>query len=195
MATEHEVPDWMAEAHAQARHATSRYGCIRAKLRLTDSAHGGRRHAVLAGWTAAWEIGNSADGHRPDNDAMVFPEGTRELLPGTTCIVRLVPRFPQRWSHVAVGDLIQMRDGRRVIGSATVVEVVEPTNEHLIGRWPLFATVRLRREVDGVPAGTQGAVVDVYEDAYEVEIVSDAGETLWLAAVADDDLELLDDGP
>ncbi len=149
----------------------------------------------MSGWVAEWELGNDADGHRPDNDATIVLDGTEQLQPGAVTDVRLFPTYPQRWSKVAVGDVLGMRDGRNVIGSAMVVEILEPTNEHLLGRWPMFSTVTLKTDFDGMAAGTTGAVIDVFEDAYEIEIVDGDGETHWLGPVGDEHLEILAEGP
>lgn len=50
-----------------------------------------------------------------------------------------------------------------------------------------FETVRSVADVPehGVKAGDIGAIVDVYEDAYEVEFCNDDGETLALFAMSE----------
>jgi hypothetical protein len=62
-------------------------------------------------------------------------------------------------------------------------------------RWPQYARVRLvsdRLEADGVSRGSLGYIVEVYEDAYEVEVSDGSGRTVFLGAVPDIDLELVD---
>lgn len=51
--------------------------------------------------------------------------------------------------------------------------------------------VRLRREVDGFPAGTEGAIVQVFpeQDAYGVELFEAPGRTIGLVDATPDDLE------
>lgn len=51
--------------------------------------------------------------------------------------------------------------------------------------------VRLRRAIDGFPAGTEGAIVQVFpeHDAYGVELFEAPGRTIGLVDVAHDDLE------
>jgi hypothetical protein len=51
--------------------------------------------------------------------------------------------------------------------------------------------VRLRRAVDGFPAGTEGAIVQVFpeQNAFGVELFSATGETLGLVDAKADDLE------
>ncbi len=179
------------EATAEAQRRLSRLGCIRARLELAAPEAGGRRHAIHSGWLAAWEIGNDADGQRPDNDAMIVPEGQTAIQPGSAALVRIFPMTPHRWAKVRVGDVIQMRDGAGRLGSAQVVELVAPTNEHLTGRWPVAATVRFRRDIDEVRAGGLGEIIDVFDDAYEIEVLAPDGSTAWAGQVRDDDLELI----
>ncbi len=51
--------------------------------------------------------------------------------------------------------------------------------------------VRLRREVDGFPAGTEGAIVQVFpeQQAYGVELFEAPGRTIGLVDATADDLE------
>jgi hypothetical protein len=51
--------------------------------------------------------------------------------------------------------------------------------------------VRLRREVDGFPAGTEGAIVQIFpeQDAYGVELFEAPGRTIGLVDATADDLE------
>lgn len=62
-------------------------------------------------------------------------------------------------------------------------------------RWPLYSVVRFMTDThraQGAPLGTEGYIVDVYEDAYEVEVSElGTGETAFLGAVRDEDLALL----
>ncbi|MDG4820989.1 hypothetical protein O7635_03860 [Asanoa sp. WMMD1127] len=189
MLNDADLPTWSQGAVAEARNSISRFGCLRARLSLVDPAVGGRRHPVFAGWRVAWNIGNRADGQRPDNDAIVLPEGSSSISPGGASMVLVVPIYPNRWVHVESGDVLRMRDGNRIIGSATVVDRVAPTNEHLVGRWPPFTIVRFLHDLEGFPAGTTATIVDVFADGYEVEIEGESGETTGLAFVGDDDLE------
>jgi hypothetical protein len=52
--------------------------------------------------------------------------------------------------------------------------------------------VRLRRQVDGFPAATEGAIVQVLPEqhAYGVEVFGAPGRTIGLVDAAADDLEL-----
>ena len=62
-------------------------------------------------------------------------------------------------------------------------------------RWPNYSKVRFRSDqhrANGVPEGSVGYIVEVYDDAYEVEVTEpETGETLFLGAVPDADLDLI----
>jgi hypothetical protein len=64
-------------------------------------------------------------------------------------------------------------------------------------RWPNYAAVRFTTDdfrTEGAPIGVKGYIVEVYDDAYEVEVSNLAtGETVFLGAVQDHHLELLDE--
>lgn len=184
-----ELPEWAREATAECADRLSRDGCLRAELSLTKREAGGLRHDLLSGWTVGWEVEPDRSGVRPDFDATVVPEGAVAVAPGDTAVVRLFPRFPLRWSEVQSGAIIGLLDGGRRVGSAVVLERVEPTNTHLVGRWPPYTSVRFRVDHDGVAVGTVGWIVEVYADGYEVEVVGPDGETIWLGGVADERLD------
>ena len=62
-------------------------------------------------------------------------------------------------------------------------------------RWPNYSKVRFRsvqHRANGVPEGSVGYIVEVYDDAYEVEVTEpETGETLLLRAVPDADPDLI----
>jgi hypothetical protein len=66
-------------------------------------------------------------------------------------------------------------------------------------RWPIYSKVRFRSDqhrANGAPEGSVGYIVEVYDDAYEVEVEVEVtepgtGETLFLGAVPDADLDLI----
>lgn len=184
-----ELPEWARQATAECADRLSRDGCLRVELSLTAREEGGIRHHLLSGWTVGRDVEPGRSGVRPDFDATVVPEGDVAITPGNSAVVRLFPRFPGRWSEVLPGATIGMLDGGRRVGTAVVTEKVELTNAHLIGRWPAYTSVRFRVDHDGVTAGTEGCIVEVYSDGYEVEVVGPDGKTLWLGGVADDRLE------
>jgi hypothetical protein len=51
--------------------------------------------------------------------------------------------------------------------------------------------VRLRRQIDGFPAGTEGAIVQVFPEqhAYGVELFEAPGRTIGVVDASADDLE------
>jgi hypothetical protein len=62
-------------------------------------------------------------------------------------------------------------------------------------RWPNHSKVRFRSDqhrANGAPEGSVGYIVEVYDDAYEVEVTElETGETLFPGAVPDADLDLI----
>jgi len=62
-------------------------------------------------------------------------------------------------------------------------------------RWPNYSKVRFRSDqhrANGAPEGSVGYIVEVYDDACEVEVTEpETGETLFLGAVPDADLDLI----
>jgi hypothetical protein len=62
-------------------------------------------------------------------------------------------------------------------------------------RWPNYSRARFRSDqhrANGAPEGSVGDIVEVYDDAYEVEVTElETGETLFLGAVPDADLDLI----
>ena len=62
-------------------------------------------------------------------------------------------------------------------------------------RWPNYAKVRFindRLAFEGVARGTVGYIVEVYENAYEVEVSDASGATVFIGGVPDVDLELVE---
>lgn len=60
-------------------------------------------------------------------------------------------------------------------------------------RWPCYSTVRLTSTHQGIEMGATGTIVEVYGTAYEVEIDDEAGRVIFLGAIEDDDLELVEE--
>jgi hypothetical protein len=64
-------------------------------------------------------------------------------------------------------------------------------------QWPNYSPVRFTSDAhrgDGAPRGAKGYIVEVYDTAYEVEVSDPAtGVTLFLGAVREEDLELLNE--
>jgi hypothetical protein len=61
-----------------------------------------------------------------------------------------------------------------------------------------FEVVRLRHGLpeEGLPAGTEAVVLDVYDEppGYEIEVVDDQGRTLYWGSVPPDQVEQISTG-
>ncbi len=97
---------------------------IRASLRLQPTEEGGRKRPIRTGYRPNCMI-FSADGSRDEEyrDAVVHLESGDSLGPGESTTVRLQPALPDGWSAVAPGTRIDLCEGDRVIGTATVTEL------------------------------------------------------------------------
>jgi hypothetical protein len=79
-----------------------------------------------------------------------------------------------------------------------ITVAARPATRHDEGvPWPRYVPVRFTTrdyEADGAALGSKGYIIEVYDDAYEVE-VSDpkTGESLFIGAVPERHLELLDE--
>jgi hypothetical protein len=63
-------------------------------------------------------------------------------------------------------------------------------------RWPQYSRVRFTTDAfagEGAPLDSIGWIVEVYDDAYEVEVVRDDATSQFLGAVRDIHLEPLAD--
>jgi hypothetical protein len=60
------------------------------------------------------------------NDASLSLEDVDLVEPGNEATARLHPFAPQYWMHIVPGTVIRAHEGPRVIGIATVLEVVPP---------------------------------------------------------------------
>jgi hypothetical protein len=97
---------------------------IRAHLRLIPSEAGGRRRPIASGYRCNYWLGGlTATGERAYNDAVVYLEESESLQPGEAKTVRIQPAFPDLWSDVDVGSAIDVCEGSRVVGNATVIEL------------------------------------------------------------------------
>ncbi|MER5478753.1 hypothetical protein ABT026_17555 [Streptomyces sp. NPDC002734] len=105
------------------------HGTVRATLTLLGTDEGGRQGAFSGDGQLRplWDIGNrTPDGERDLSVATIWVEYEQELGPGETADVRLAPLSSERWRNLKPGDVITMREGRPVVGTATVFEVLPP---------------------------------------------------------------------
>ena len=96
---------------------------VEVRISVRSTAEGGRRHPVFSGYRASFWLGRSEGGRRAYNDAGVYLTESEELAPGQTGDASLVPLRPEYWRHLRCGDTIEMSEGSRVVGIATVLAV------------------------------------------------------------------------
>ncbi|WP_051943002.1 hypothetical protein [Streptacidiphilus rugosus] len=74
-----------------------------------------------------WDLGEHAvSSYRAVRVAALWLEGDEPLRAGGRAFGRLLPLDSEHWHKLMPGDVITMRDGERVVGSATVVDVAWP---------------------------------------------------------------------
>lgn len=116
--------------HAHERITATEQHCIyiRANLCLTAPEDGGRRTPMASSYRAHWAF--PPDVHSERHDAPItFEVGPHEwLAPGGQTLVRIHPLVPDLWEGIPLsqGLVLTMLEGARVIGTATVIEVVDP---------------------------------------------------------------------
>lgn len=96
---------------------------VRARLSLKGTEEGGRSRPIATGYRPSFWLGAIVNGERAYSDAAVYLEGIEQLEPGETAVVRLRPSLPDDWRDIEVGSEIELCEGRRVLGVATVVEL------------------------------------------------------------------------
>jgi translation elongation factor EF-Tu-like GTPase len=93
---------------------------IRATLHLQRTEDGGRATPFTAGYRPGFALtGLVTDQY----DAAIFLEDRDELAPGETGNAWLQPLSPEHWKHMS-GRVIPFFEGARLIGTATVTEVL-----------------------------------------------------------------------
>lgn len=97
---------------------------IRAELRMKPTEAGGRRRPISSGYRCNCWFGELTEaGERSYHDAVIYLEAEENLRPGSSSLVRLHPAFPDSWTGLTVGSVIDVCEGSRVVGEATVVEL------------------------------------------------------------------------
>ena len=97
---------------------------IRANLRMKPTTEGGRSRPIASGYCCnCWLGGQTETGERSYNDAVIHLEATEALEPGSSATVRLQPAFPDLWHEIEPGFVIDVCEGSRVVGQATVLEL------------------------------------------------------------------------
>lgn len=88
---------------------------VRVRLLTTDA--GGRKAPLRSDARLSWAIGNPTN-----NDARLYFSG--ELSPGASCDATLRPLLSEAWEHLSIGTVISMQEGARVVGQATITDLV-----------------------------------------------------------------------
>jgi hypothetical protein len=97
---------------------------IRADLHMKPTEANGRQRPISSGYRCNCWIGARTDDGTPTyNDAVIYLESRESLEPGASGTVRIQPAFPDQWSQVDVGSLIEVCEGSRAVGSAKVLEL------------------------------------------------------------------------
>jgi hypothetical protein len=95
-------------------------GFVEARLTL----NAGRKTGIFTDYRPDWNLGHgSAAGTLELTGARVTLEDCQTLNPGETGVVRLHPIRPEAWGHTRPGDRIDMHEGARIVGTATVLRV------------------------------------------------------------------------
>lgn len=105
------------------------HGVIRADLVLDPPETGGRRSAIPGAGVLRpmWDIGHRTCSGGPDLAiARIWVEYALCLEPGQQGMVRLAPLRPERWQHLAPGDMITMHEIALPIGIAEITTVLPP---------------------------------------------------------------------
>jgi hypothetical protein len=97
---------------------------LRAELILRPTEGGGRRRPISSGYRCNCWIGHHTDdGDRSYNDAVIYLDSADQLHPGEQGVVAIQPAFPDLWNEIGVGSRIEVCEGSRVVGEATVIEL------------------------------------------------------------------------
>ena len=60
------------------------------------------------------------------HDAPITMEGPLRLDLGDEAVVRLLPLFPEYWQDITTDNRLEIREGARILGGATVFGWVPP---------------------------------------------------------------------
>ena len=93
---------------------------IRATLAMRRTDAGGRRRPIASGYRCDCRLESLVDEY---TGAAVYLERATSLGPGEIGLIRLFPAFPHKWQDISPGSVVDLCEGPRVIGVATVVEV------------------------------------------------------------------------
>lgn len=89
------------------------------KFKIRFTLNHMRRNGILSGYRPTW----CADSKTDHNSGMIHWSGEGIGL-GETREVILWPLAPDLWTKVAVNDILKCMEGSRVVGEATVLEIL-----------------------------------------------------------------------
>lgn len=89
------------------------------KFKIRFTLNNSRRSGILSGYRPTWQ----SDSKPEHNGGMIHWPGDRIEL-GETREVFLWPLAPQMWESVAINDILKCMEGSRVVGEATVLEIL-----------------------------------------------------------------------
>jgi translation elongation factor EF-Tu-like GTPase len=96
---------------------------LRIKLMVLPTEFGGRRSPVYWGYRVDWSL--STTSLTLNGGVVKTLESTTRINPGEIAEVHLFPFVKDLWAGVAVGHQLRMQEGARIIGIATVLEVID----------------------------------------------------------------------
>jgi elongation factor Tu len=96
---------------------------IEADVHLLAPADGGRRSAIASGYRCNCLLDERDRADGTSYDATFLLLDTDRLEPGDTARARIQPHFPDPWTGVEIGTVVEMCEGPRTVGRATVVDL------------------------------------------------------------------------
>ena len=97
-------------------------GYIEAELTLRATEDGGRKTAIGTGYRPNWWLPGESE--RVNAGGTVELVDADELVPGATGTIRIYPFVPEVWERIEVGARLEVNEGPRPVGRATVTRVV-----------------------------------------------------------------------
>ena len=98
---------------------------FRARLRLLATEDGGRRGPLLArDYRPTWDLGTTWRGAPCLCDGRVLLDDV-PVAPGGEGLARIEPLVPEHWAEMRPGRCLTMQEGARVVGHATILELVD----------------------------------------------------------------------
>lgn len=90
------------------------------KFKLRFTLNHTRRNGILSGYRPTW-----CSDSKPDHNSGIIHWPGEGIDKGETREVFLWPLAPEFWEQVRVNDILKCMEGSRVVGEATVLEILE----------------------------------------------------------------------